>query len=201
MTAAGRAFVYLASRSPRRHLLLEQLGIRFAILDIEIDESRRRDESAESLVSRLAQEKAKRGWSAVQDDAPAPVIGADTMVECDGCIMGKPRDRADARAMIARLSGRRHRVLSAVALQSAGSSGVRMTASEVFFRALSGDEQRAYCATDEPLDKAGGYGVQGVAGAFISRLEGSYSGVMGLPLCETAELLREVGIDVLRVES
>ena len=177
--------------------------MRFTRLDVAVDETPHIDEPADALVSRLAQAKAAQGWAAVAGAVPRPVLGADTVVECDGRIMGKPQDRQDARAMIAQLSGRVHRVFSAVAIEwpspgpGPGFSGVRLSTTEVRFRELSDREQRAYCDTDEPLDKAGGYAVQGIGSIFITRLNGSYSGVMGLPLLETAELLQTAGIEIL----
>ena len=135
--------------------------MRFTRLDVAVDETPHIDEPADALVSRLAQAKAAQGWAAVAGAVPRPVLGADTVVECDGRIMGKPQDRQDARAMIAQLSGRVHRVFSAVAIEwpspgpGPGFSGVRLSTTEVRFRELSDREQRAYCDTDEPLDKAG----------------------------------------------
>lgn len=192
--------IVLASRSPRRRELLAQLGVEFQVLDPGIDETPRGGESPEALVARLATEKAQ-AVSARLDDCDgggdAVVIGADTEVVLDNETLGKPRDAAHASALLERLSGRCHTVLSAVAVTRAGKTGVRVSASRVCLRELSADECRAYAASGEPLDKAGGYAIQGFAAAFVRSIEGSYSGVVGLPLFETAELLREAGVRLL----
>lgn len=189
--------IYLASRSPRRRELLHQLGVRFEVLDLEVDESAGAGESAEALVQRLAKAKAEAGRGLLADGDALPVLGADTIVVRDDAILGKPRDRGQACELLAVLSGRCHRVLSAVALASADGTALRLSESRVCFRALSRREIEAYAATGEPLDKAGAYGIQGRAAAFVSELQGSYSGVVGLPLYETAELLAAQGLDVL----
>ena len=192
----------LASASPRRRELLAQLGLRFDVEVADIDETPRTGEVAEVYVVRMALEKAR----AVQQrrvDLPAStaVLGSDTSVVVDGDILGKPRDRADGLAMLARLSGRTHHVYTAVAMVMGAlpsQEASRLCVSSVTFGTLSEVERLAYWATGEPLGKAGGYAIQGRAGAFISRLEGSFSGVMGLPLFETTELLRLFGIEVCR---
>ncbi len=188
--------LFLASSSPRRRELLAQLGIRFTRLPIEIDEAQRPGEVAADYVCRVALDKARAGWASLKDASARPVLGADTAVIAAGEIMGKPRDRAHGLEMLQRLSGRSHQVLSAVALVGRR-EGVRISSSSVTFRTLSAADREAYWATGEPRDKAGGYAIQGLAAMFITRLEGSYSGVMGLPLHETAELLQEFGINVL----
>jgi septum formation protein len=188
--------IYLASRSPRRRELLAQLGLDFQVLDLDVDESRRAGESPEALALRLAAVKAAAGWQLLDGDDSQQVIGADTIVVLDDEVIGKPRDAAHASELLMRLSGRCHRVLSAVALASAGSTQTRLSDSRVCFRQLSQSECEAYARTAEPLDKAGGYAIQGRAGAFVRELRGSYSGVVGLPLYETAELLGEAGVDV-----
>jgi septum formation protein len=165
-------------------------------LHAEVDEARRPGEPAEDYVRRLALEKARAGWALLAGQTGFPVLGADTAVVADGRILGKPRDRDDGIEMLQALSGRSHQVLSAVALV-AGREAVRVNASSVTFRTLTRPQCVAYWDTGEPLDKAGGYAIQGRAAVFVSRLEGSYSGVMGLPVYETAELLREFGISVL----
>ena len=190
-------FVYLASRSPRRRQLLRQLGVAFEVVEADVDEAPLPTEDARALVTRLAQVKAEAGARAVTGKRIAPVLGADTVVEIDGEILGKPRDRADAEATLAKLSGRCHRVFSGVALWERGVVRVRVSQSEVCFRSLDVRERRLYCERDEALDKAGAYAIQGVGATFVERLSGSPSGVMGLPLRETAELLWEAGIDVL----
>lgn len=190
--------LYLASQSPRRRELLGQIGIRYESLAVVVDEALRPGESAPAYVTRLALAKARAGWQSLGERPPRPVLGADTAVVVDGAIFGKPRDRDEGLAMLARLSGRRHRVASAVALVNDGREGVRLQQSEVCLRALSPGECRAYWASGEPADKAGGYAIQGRAAAFVAELRGSYSGVVGLPLFETAELLAEFGIHLLR---
>lgn len=189
-------FIYLASRSPRRHELLRQIGVSFRSLEVRVDESRKRDESAQDYVLRLAEEKAVAGWKSLSDGDRAPVLGADTVVVIDGEILGKPAGPDDAGGMLAKLSGRAHEVLSAVCLTN-GAPRSRLNRSRVTFRPISDEERAAYCASSEPLDKAGAYAIQGRAAAFVSDLQGSYSGVMGLPLFETAELLSGIGIDLL----
>ena len=186
--------IYLASRSPRRRELLNQLGVSFEILDLEVDESMAAGESADGLVQRLATAKAEAGRGLLADSGGHLVLGADTIVVLDDEILGKPRDREHARELLASLSGRCHRVLSAVALASAGGTAIRLCESRVCFRQLSRREIEAYAATGEPLDKAGAYAIQGRAAAFVSDLRGSYSGVVGLPLYETAELLAAAGL-------
>ena len=189
--------IYLASRSPRRRELLHQIGVAFEVLDPEVDESAGAGETAEALVQRLATAKAETGRGLISDGDGRPVLGADTIVVLDDAILGKPRDRGQACELLARLSGRCHRVLSAVALASAAGTALRLSESRVCFRTLSRREIEAYAATGEPLDKAGAYGIQGRAAAFVSELRGSYSGVVGLPLYETAELLAAHGLDLL----
>lgn len=189
-------FVYLASRSPRRRELLEQLGVDYRTLPADIDESRRDDESPRNFVARMASDKARAVRMTLRADDPAPVLGADTIVVIDDEVLGKPHDERDANAMLMRLSGRAHEVLTAVALLCGGVETARLNTSRVWFRELNASERHSYCATGESLDKAGAYAIQGRAAAFIERLEGSYSGVMGLPLFETAELLSRAGMDV-----
>lgn len=198
---AGAPFVYLASRSPRRRQLLRQLGIAFEVVEADVDETALPSEDARALVARLAQAKAEAGGHAVIGKHPAPILGADTVVEVDGEILGKPRDRAHAEVMLAKLSGRCHRVWSGVALQDRDVLRVRVSQSEVCFRRLDARERRLYCESGEAHDKAGAYAIQGLGATFVERLTGSPSGVMGLPLRETADLLREAGIDVLAQRS
>ncbi len=186
--------LYLASASPRRRELLRQIGVRYRLLRLAVDETPLAEESPHAYVARLALLKARSGCARLGRRLPAPVLGADTAVVVEGAIFGKPRDRADGLAMLARLSGREHQVLSAVALATPERDAVRVQDSRVRFRALTPAECLAYWDSGEPQDKAGGYGIQGRAAAFIVELQGSYSGVMGLPLFETAELLREFGV-------
>jgi septum formation protein len=185
-------FLYLASGSPRRRELLLQIGVAFRVIRPQVDETPLAGEAAHDYVARLAGAKAEAGWP-LRATLDAPVLAADTAVVLDGEILGKPADRRDAESMLRRLSGRSHEVLTAVALKTPARLASRVSRSQVTFRALSPDEIRAYWDTGEPGDKAGGYAVQGMAALFIAHLEGSFSGVMGLPLFETAELLREAG--------
>ncbi|HSG10449.1 MAG TPA: Maf family protein [Gammaproteobacteria bacterium] len=191
------AVICLASRSPRRRELLHQIGVDFDVIDVDVDEQRGPQESAEAFVVRVALDKARAGRSALPAGSPMPVLGADTAVVIDDEVLGKPRDGADAARMLSLLSGRTHRVLTAVALV-AGRETVCVSTSKVTFRTLGDAECAAYWASGEPADKAGAYAIQGLAAVFISRLEGSYSGVMGLPLYETATLLQESGITVIK---
>jgi len=197
MTDLRAPTLYLASQSPRRRELLAQIGLRFEVVPVEVDETPRPGEAPADLVQRLALEKAVAGLARLPGGARGPVLGADTEVVIDGQVLGKPRDEEDAGAMLARLSGRSHHVLSAVALAVPDRQAVRLSLSTVWFRHTTSGERQAYCATGEPLDKAGAYAIQGLAAVFIPRVEGSYSGVMGLPLFETAELLRELGIEAM----
>lgn len=191
------AQIYLASASPRRRELLRQIGVAYRLLPVAVDETPLPDEPPPGYVARLAQAKARAGVAAIPVRRQArPVLGADTAVVVDGAILGKPRDRDEGLAMLALLSGREHAVLSAVSLATPRRHAVKVQESRVRFRDLSPAERAAYWASGEPADKAGGYGIQGRAAAFIAELRGSYSGVMGLPLFETAELLREFGFSL-----
>lgn len=188
------AMLYLASGSPRRRELLMQIGVPFVPLAVAIDESPAPDETPATYVERLARDKAAAGLASLIGDRQAVVLGADTTVVLDGRILGKPRDRAEAQAMLQALGGRGHEVMTAVALAAAGRCETRVVRSRVAFRPIAADEAEAYWTTGEPRDKAGGYAIQGLAAVFVSHLEGSYSAVVGLPLCETAQLLAEFGI-------
>jgi len=188
--------IYLASNSPRRAELLRQIGVDFRVIAANVDESAVAGETPESHVTRLALEKARAGHSPLQGEHRRPVLGADTMVITGDVAMGKPRDREEAIHMLQLLSGRTHQVLSAVALVDEVEA-FHLSISQVTFRTLTREECAAYWGTGEPHDKAGGYAIQGLAAMFVSRLEGSYSGVMGLPLYETAELLTAAGILLL----
>ncbi len=185
--------IYLASRSPRRGTLLAQIGVGFTPLLIDVPEIRQPAEAPEDFVRRLALDKARAGWRAPDRNQDWPVLGADTAIVLDDDVLGKPADRNEALAMLACLSGRSHRVLSAVAVVQGSQEQGRLSTSIVRFRATTQTERQRYCATGEPLDKAGAYAIQGYAAAFVSWLEGSYSGVMGLPLYETVELLTAFG--------
>jgi septum formation protein len=186
--------LYLASQSPRRRQLLEQIGIRFGVLDVEVPEVRADGEPAESYVSRVAREKAGAGLLKVMGSPGAVVLGADTEVVLGDEVFGKPRDADDAAAMLRRLSGRTHRVVSVVWLVSAGREEHAVQVSEVSIATLSDADIAAYIATGEAFGKAGAYAIQGHAAAFIAHLSGSHSSVMGLPLHETARLLAAFGV-------
>jgi len=190
----GSARFVLASRSPRRRALLEGLGLRFELCPVDLEERPRAGEHPGVFARRMALEKAAAARARL--GTGPPVLAADTVVTVDGEVLGKPADPGEAESMLGRLSGRSHEVLSAVAVAAARTEW-RVSASRVWFRALTADERRAYAATGEGLDKAGGYAIQGFAATFVTRLAGSYSGVVGLPLFETAELLARAGIDVL----
>jgi septum formation protein len=183
--------LFLASRSPRRSELLRQLGYHFDVLDVDVPEQREPGEPAADYVSRVAREKAGAGLLQVMTLPDAIVLGADTEVVLDDEVFGKPADAADAARMLHRLSGRAHRVLSVVWAVSAGREEHAVCVSTVEFAVVSEAEIAAYVATGEPSGKAGAYAIQGRAAAFIRHLAGSYSGVMGLPLHETARLLQQ----------
>lgn len=189
--------VYLASASSRRQQLLVQIGIVFEVVPVAVDEVMMDDEKVEDFVVRLALDKARAGFEKVKQrgDTAIPVLGADTIVVQDDLIFGKPRDDAHAMEMLALLSGKQHRVLTAVALVG-GSERSCLNVNTVHFRDIGIEERECYVKSGEPLDKAGAYGIQGMAAIFISHLEGSYSGVMGLPLYETTRLLSDYGIKV-----
>lgn len=198
--------IYLASRSPRRRELLRQIGVGFDVIafrggargaDADVDETPLADEAVERYVERLALSKAEAGVRRIRWRRllPHPVLAADTTLELDGEIIGKPADAADACRILARLSGRSHRVLTAIALADGDGERIRsaLSVSEVRFRSLTEGEIRRYVATGEPMDKAGAYGIQGRAVMFIEEIRGSYTGIMGLPLYETSELLAAFG--------
>jgi septum formation protein len=181
----------LASASPRRRALLAQIGVSHVVRGANLDETPHAQETPRDYVARVAAAKACTIRSI---DAALPVLGADTIVVVDGTMFGKPDDRAHGLAMLASLSGRSHEVLSAVALADARGVAIAVSASAVRFRTLSAAECQAYWDSGEPRDKAGAYAIQGLAAAFVESLHGSYSGVMGLPLFETAALLRAAGV-------
>ncbi|MET0124528.1 MAG: Maf family protein [Pseudomonas caspiana] len=185
--------LFLASGSPRRRELLTQIGVRFTVLSAQIDETPYNEETPTAYVERLARGKAQAGL-ALLTDADGCVLGADTAVVLDGQILGKPLDEADALSMLTALSGREHEVLTAIALVNQQRCETRVVASRVRFRSISTAEIQTYWASGEPQDKAGSYAIQGLAAIFVESLQGSYSAVVGLPLCETAELLGHFGI-------
>jgi septum formation protein len=184
-----RRSILLASASPRRSELLRQLGIDHEIRPVDVDESVRPGEAPSAYVLRLAEAKAVALWQRLGAVERRPVLAADTTVALEGEIFGKPADLAQARAMLGRLSGRTHEVHTAVAVLHDGGAAARVSSSSVSLRALTPAEIDWYWSTGEPSDKAGGYAVQGRAAAFIRHIAGSYSGIMGLPLFETWELL------------
>ena len=192
----SKKHIYLASASPRRREPLRQIGVDFTLRRVDVDETPLPGEPPEAFVRRLALEKARAGRLQIAADDDTPVLGADTVVVIDGTILGKPRDRAHGLAMLQALSGRTHQVMTAVALAGLHEAA-RVSISDVSFGALDDATCEAYWASGEPLDKAGGYGIQGLAGTFVTRLQGSYSGVVGLPLNETAALLGEFDIYIL----
>lgn len=191
----------LASASPRRSELLRQIGVAFTCDPANIDESVLADEGPQHYVARMAREKARAVAVRYQHSEPVKgrpseyaVLGADTSVVLDGEVLGKPRDRADALAMLARLSGREHEVITAVALSRGEAETSALVTTAVQFAVLDMATCERYVDSDEPWDKAGGYGIQGLAGAFVLGINGSYSNVVGLPLAQTWELLRAAGV-------
>ncbi len=194
--------IYLASASPRRSELLRQIDVTHAVRPVDIDESPRPGEQPASYAVRLAQEKARVLWEQLPIASRRPVLAADTTVALGGEILGKPRDHADAVRILGRLSGRVHQVHTAVAVLHEGGADSRVSTSTVEFRELSRSDIDWYWRTGEPADKAGAYGVQGHAAIFIRHLAGSYSGVMGLPLFETWELLAPaLGLNVRNTQA
>jgi septum formation protein len=205
MAAPKPQRIFLASRSPRRRELLRQIGINFELLmfrsgtreDVDLSEDVLADEDPRDYVQRMARMKAEGGWSrlAMRNLPKAPVLSADTTVSLNQTIYGKPRDEADAVRILGELAGQTHRVMTAVAVMNEERVETALSVSFVTFRKLGEAEIRRYVATGEPMDKAGAYGIQGKAATFIERIEGSYSGIMGLPLFESAALLAKFGIE------
>ncbi|MCO6428515.1 Maf family protein [Nitrosomonas communis] len=199
-------YIYLASRSSRRRELLKQIGVRHSVLlmretvsrPVDVDETPLPDESPTDYVYRITHAKAEAGWTRlIQRKLPLfPVLAADTIVALDGCIFGKPRDATHAEKMLSALSGRTHQVLTAIALNLHGNIKHRLSITTVRFRDIGKREIQATIASGEVFDKAGAYAIQGMAAAFIIEILGSYSGVVGLPLFETAQLLEESGIKI-----
>lgn len=186
--------LYLASGSPRRRELLTQIGVPFTVVSAAIDETPLTHEPAVAYVERLARGKAAAGFVALGHTSGACVLGADTAVVVDGQILGKPVDQADALAMLMALSGREHEVLTAIALTDGQRCESQYVSSRVRFRQVSVEEATTYWHSGEPQDKAGGYAIQGLGSVFVAGLSGSYSAVVGLPVCETAQLLAQFGI-------
>ncbi|MCZ6585603.1 MAG: Maf family protein [Gammaproteobacteria bacterium] len=186
-------FIYLASASPRRCALLEQIGVPFQARPAAVCEARRPRELVGAYVTRVARDKADKIWDEVAASEARPVLAADTAIVIDRRILGKPRDTEEALQMLADLSGRSHRVLTAVVVRYGSRVLSELSASKVRFRVTTERERLAYCATGEPLDKAGSYAIQGMGAIFIEHISGSYSSVMGLPVAVTALLLAEFG--------
>jgi len=190
--------IVLASASPRRLQLLQQIGVHARVLAVPVDEVMLPDEQPLDFVQRLALEKARCGYELMsRQGIVLPVLGSDTIVELEGEVFGKPVDTEQAESMLAKLSGRVHNVHTAVAVKTAEAEYSALSSSQVEFSALSDEMIKAYVATGEPMDKAGAYGIQGMAAQFVKNLNGSYSGVMGLPLFETAELLAKAQVKPL----
>jgi len=195
--------LYLASGSPRRHALLTQLGVRFEVLRLrsaaprttDVDELQHPGEAGHDYVERIAREKLEWGRAIVRRRGlvPRPILAADTVVLLDGVVLGKPRDRAEAIRTLGQLSGRAHEVRTAVML-GANALHAATSISRVFFRPLTATEIERHADSDEPYDKAGGYAIQGRGALYAERIEGSYSGIMGLPLSETARMLARAGV-------
>jgi septum formation protein len=188
------AQIILASASPRRRELLQQIGVRTMVKSVDIDESRKAGETALAYVQRLAMEKARQGFETIDNPEKLPVLGADTIVVIDDAVLGKPENRQQAKKMLRQLSGQKHTVHTAVAIVTLDKAVVDTSSSQVLFKALDEQEIDDYLATGEADDKAGGYGIQGIAAQFIKNINGSFSGVMGLPLYETAQLLEGCGV-------
>ncbi len=186
--------LYLASASPRRRELLQQIGVRFSLLSVTVDETPKANETPRVYVERLARDKALKGWLASRNKAGLPVLGADTTVVLDDRIMGKPDGAKASIDMLQRLSGRTHTVYTAVAVVHQDRIESQVVSSHVSFRELSLQECQRYWETGEPTDKAGSYAIQGYGAVFVSKIEGSYSSVVGLPLMETADMLKDFGV-------
>jgi septum formation protein len=193
MGSSSNSLIYLASASPRRSALLDQIGVAHRVQPVDVDERAVAGEPPREYVRRLAMLKAETLWQQLAAGQRRPVLGADTAVVLDAEILGKPRDEQDCLRMLGLLSARTHQVFTAVALRASAGCEARVNVSEVTFRKLATEEIRRYWHSGEPADKAGGYAVQGRAALFIERIAGSYSGIMGLPLFETGELLAAIG--------
>jgi septum formation protein len=193
MENSSNPLIYLASASPRRSALLEQIGVPHRVQPVDVDETALGGEAPDRYVRRLAVLKAETLWEKLAGAQRQPVLGADTAVVLDDQILGKPRDEQDCMRMLGLLSARTHQVFTAVALRASDGCQSRLNVSDVTFRKLADEEIRRYWRSGEPADKAGAYAVQGRAALFIERIAGSYSGIMGLPLFETGELLAAIG--------
>lgn len=184
--------IYLASKSPRRHELLSQIGVEFSVLSVDVDERRLADETPVDYVQRVALAKATAGWDSLSSQVKLAVLGSDTSVVLADIILGKPKNNDDARSMLQQLSGRSHQVMTAVAVVNGMQTACELNISEVSFAELTDADIEWYLSTKEGADKAGGYAVQGLAAIFIGQIKGSYSGIMGLPVRETALLLSKL---------
>lgn len=191
------AQIILASASPRRRELLAQIGVRALAQAVDIDETQKKGESALAFVERLAMEKAQCGFEIIDNHQSLPVLGSDTIVEIDGIILGKPESRSHAKQMLQQLSSQKHTVYTSVAIVTAEKSVISTSSSQVLFNTLEEIEIDNYLATGEADDKAGSYAIQGIAAQFVKSINGSFSGVMGLPLFETTQLLKQCGINPL----
>lgn len=194
---AVEAQIILASASPRRRELLKQININARVQAVDIDESQKPDESVNDYVERLAMEKAQCGFDTISNAENLPVLGSDTIVDIDGEILGKPENRAHAKNMLMRLSAQKHEVLTSVAIITADKKVIATSRSEVQFKTLEPQEIENYLDSGEADDKAGAYAIQGIAAQFITNINGSFSGVMGLPLYETVKLLKQCGVTPL----
>ncbi|NNF66064.1 MAG: septum formation inhibitor Maf [Gammaproteobacteria bacterium] len=195
----NQSFIHLASASPRRRELLQQIGVEYRVSPARVDESPLPNEAPGDYVSRLAEAKARA--TSVELQVKEPVLGADTTVVLGDRLLGKPADRSACLDMLSSLSEARHEVLTAVFVLHGENEFAALSRSQVQFRHISQNEMKQYWDSGEPADKAGGYSIQGLGAVFIKKIEGSYSGVMGLPLFETARLLGKCGIDVLKGSS
>ena len=188
------AQIILASASPRRRELLAQIGVTAIVEPVDIDESQKQNELVHDLVERLAMEKAQCGFDTIINEKSLPVLGSDTIVEVDGMVLGKPEDRSHAKEMLAQLSGRIHEVHTSVAIVTHDKKVIDTSSTHVQFKTLEVREIESYISSGEADDKAGAYAIQGFAAQFVKNINGSYSGVMGLPLYETVELLKQCGV-------
>ena len=197
MDSSGAAQIILASASPRRRELLQQICVQAKVQSVDIDESQKQNESVNDYVERLAMEKARRGFDTISNEKKLPVLGSDTIVEIDGEVLGKPENRQHAKKMLMQLSGKNHEVHTSVAIVTHDKSVMMTSSSQVEFKRLEADEIDRYLASGEADDKAGAYAIQGIAAQFVKNINGSFSGVMGLPLYETVELLKRCGVTPL----
>lgn len=192
------AQVILASASPRRFELLQQIGVRVIVDPVDIDESQKPGEPVMDYVQRLAMEKAQRGFETIKNQQKLPVLGSDTIVEIDGLVLGKPKNRQQAKKMLQQLSAQKHTVHTSVAIVTEDKKIIDTSSSQVYFKTLEEQEIDYYLTSGEADDKAGAYAIQGIAAQFVKNINGSFSGIMGLPLYETAQLLKQCGVEPLK---